>query len=160
MHWRDDSAYRFAMLARTLVGMAPRDARLYAFVGGEVLRAAISSLGTETMGTHQADILQLIRDVLVQQIGEPSSAVHSVLASLPRTTPADLDRFRRQLLGLNSEKAQRDLTKRMLVGRRCCCCCCCCCCASGRVLCLWFVSLRGGRVGPTGDVLAAPSRAP
>jgi hypothetical protein len=89
-----------------------------------------------------------------------SSAVHSVLASLPRTTPADLDRFRRQLLGLNSEKAQRDLTKRMLVGRRCCCCCCCCCCASGRVLCLWFVSLRGGRVGPTGDVLAAPSRAP
>jgi hypothetical protein len=71
MHWRDDSAYRFAMLARTLVGMAPRDARLYAFVGGEVLRAAISSLGTETMGTHQADILQLIRDVLVQQIGEP-----------------------------------------------------------------------------------------
>jgi hypothetical protein len=47
MCWRDESAYRFAALARTLVGMAPRDERLYAYVGGEVLRAAITSLGTE-----------------------------------------------------------------------------------------------------------------
>ena len=45
--WRDEAAYRFAMLARTLVGMAPRDQRLYAYVGGEVLKSAISSLATE-----------------------------------------------------------------------------------------------------------------
>ena len=47
MCWRDEAAYRFAMLARTLVGMAPRDQRLYAYVGGEVLKSAISSLATE-----------------------------------------------------------------------------------------------------------------
>ena len=47
MCWHDDAAFRFALLARTLVGMAPRDPRLYAYVGGEVLRAAISCLASE-----------------------------------------------------------------------------------------------------------------
>lgn len=242
MCWRDDSAHRFALLARSLVGMAPRDARLYAYVGSEVLKAAITSLGTEvrrlpprrpccsggpaaqaapvaealgisgrppccagprfastaeplarrahlyppalvptrpgavqTMATHQADVMQLIRDILAQQINDPgwasrrlrlvrerrgsglgalqrelqcrpwprpascpwprpachasclspaaclpacrSSAVHGVLASLPKMTPADLDRFRSSLLATGSEKAQRDLTKKMLVRR-------------------------------------------
>ncbi|EFN51722.1 hypothetical protein CHLNCDRAFT_139890 [Chlorella variabilis] len=115
MCWRDDSAHRFALLARSLVGMAPRDARLYAYVGSEVLKAAITSLGTETMATHQADVMQLIRDILAQQINDPGSAVHGVLASLPKMTPADLDRFRSSLLATGSEKAQRDLTKKMLV---------------------------------------------
>lgn len=44
-----------------------------------------------------------------------SSAVHGVLASLPRMTPEALQRFGQQLLGTGSEKAQRDITKKMLV---------------------------------------------
>ena len=50
MCWRDDAAFRFAQLAKTLVGVAPRDQRLYAYVGSEVLKAAISSLATEVGG--------------------------------------------------------------------------------------------------------------
>ncbi|PRW59064.1 HASTY 1-like isoform X1 isoform B [Chlorella sorokiniana] len=115
MCWRDDAAFRFAQLAKTLVGVAPRDQRLYAYVGSEVLKAAISSLATETMATHQADIMALIRDILVQQLGDPGSAVHGVLASLPKMTPEALQRFGQQLLGTGSEKTQRDITKKMLV---------------------------------------------
>ncbi len=47
-----------------------------------------------------------------------SSAVHGVLASLPNMTPDALQRFAQQLLGTGSEKAQRDLTKKMLVSRQ------------------------------------------
>ncbi|KAL4423234.1 hypothetical protein ABPG77_000026 [Micractinium sp. CCAP 211/92] len=115
MCWRDEAAYRFAMLARTLVGMAPRDARLYQYVGGEVLKAAISSLATETMATHQADIMALIRDILLQQANDPSSPASGVLASLPNMSPDTLQRFRTQLAATGGDKGQRDLTKRMLV---------------------------------------------
>lgn len=41
--------------------------------------------------------------------------MHGVLASLPKMTPDALQRFAQQLLGTGSEKAQRDLTKKMLV---------------------------------------------
>lgn len=44
-----------------------------------------------------------------------SSAVHGVLASLPKMTPDALQRFGQQLLGTGSEKTQRDITKKMLV---------------------------------------------
>jgi hypothetical protein len=44
-----------------------------------------------------------------------SSAVHSVLASLPKMTPQALDQFRQSLRTTGSEKVQRDLTKKMLV---------------------------------------------
>ena len=47
MRWRDEAAFRFAQLAKAVVGMAPRDPRLYAYVGGQVLQAAVSSLATE-----------------------------------------------------------------------------------------------------------------
>ena len=38
------------MFCRTMVSLAPRDQRLYGYVGGEVLRAAISSLASEVGG--------------------------------------------------------------------------------------------------------------
>lgn len=41
--------------------------------------------------------------------------MHGVLASLPNMTPQALQRFREQLLATGGEKAQRDLTKKMLV---------------------------------------------
>lgn len=47
--------------------------------------------------------------------GTRSSAVHGVLASLPKMTPDALQRFGQQLLGTGSEKTQRDITKKMLV---------------------------------------------
>lgn len=38
------------MFCRSLVPLAPRDQRLYAYMGGEVLRAAITSLASEVGG--------------------------------------------------------------------------------------------------------------
>lgn len=38
---------RFAMFCRTMVTLAPRDQRLYAYVGSEMLRSAIASLASE-----------------------------------------------------------------------------------------------------------------
>ncbi|PSC73686.1 HASTY 1 [Micractinium conductrix] len=115
MCWHDEAAFRFAMLARSLVSMAPRDSRLYQYVGGQVLQAAISSLAGETMATHQADIMALIRDILVQQLNDPSSPAANVLASLPMMTPDALQQFCKQLGSTGSDKQQRDLTKKMLV---------------------------------------------
>lgn len=54
MCWHDEAAFRFAMLARSLVSMAPRDSRLYQYVGGQVLQAAISSLAGEVRGGRLA----------------------------------------------------------------------------------------------------------
>ena len=61
MCWRDDAAFRFAQLAKTLVGVAPRDQRLYAYVGSEVLKAAISSLATEVGGMGQSGFVGMLR---------------------------------------------------------------------------------------------------
>lgn len=63
MCWRDDAAFRFAQLAKTLVGVAPRDQRLYAYVGSEVLKAAISSLATEVGGMGQSVFEHVAREV-------------------------------------------------------------------------------------------------
>ena len=35
------------MFCRTMVALAPRDQRLYSYVGGEMLQAAIASLASE-----------------------------------------------------------------------------------------------------------------
>jgi exportin-5 len=115
MRWADASAFRFSLVCRALVPLAPRDVRLYAFVGSEVLKAAIASLASEAMATHKADILGLIRDVLVQQLPDPASAAHAALLSLPGMTPEKAGNVAKEMSGIGSEKAQRDAIKRALV---------------------------------------------
>lgn len=112
----DESSYRFAMFCRTLVLLGPRDANLYGYVGSEVLRAAIGSLASEIMSTHQADVLSLIRDILAQQLGNPGSNVHNVLCSLPGVGQEREQEFAKALLATGSEKEQRNLIKALLVG--------------------------------------------
>jgi exportin-5 len=115
MQRADESGFRFATVCRALVALAPRDAQLYAYVGSEVLRAAVSSLALESMATHQADILGLVRAVLAQQLGDPGSAAHGVLRSLPGMTPEREAAFGAAFLATGSEKEQRNAIKRMLV---------------------------------------------
>ncbi|GAB4816646.1 hypothetical protein N2152v2_003692 [Parachlorella kessleri] len=115
MCWRDESAFRFAMFCRTMVALAPRDQRLYSYVGGEMLQAAIASLASEALATHQTDMLSLLRGILVQQVNDGASAAPSVLLSLPGMTPDKLEAFRKTLFGTGSEKAQRDAIKRLLL---------------------------------------------
>jgi exportin-5 len=115
MQLPDDAAYRFAMFNRALVALAPRDPQLYAYVGSEVLKAAITSLASETMSTHQADILSLVRNILAQQVADTNSAVHRVLQSLPGVTVEKETVFVRDFEKINSEKDQRNLIKKFLV---------------------------------------------
>lgn len=115
MQRANDAAFRFAMFCRALVGLAPRDPQLYAYVGSEVLRAAITSLSSEFMASHHADILGLIRAVLVQQLGDPNAAVHSVLQSLPGVTTEREAAFGAALLAMNKEKDQKNAVKEFLL---------------------------------------------
>lgn len=115
MQLPDEAAYRFAMFNRALVALAPRDPKLYAYVGSEVLKAAITSLASEIMSTHQADILQLIRNILAQQVADKNSAVHGVLQSLPGVTIEKEAALVSEFQKTNSEKDQRNLFKKFLV---------------------------------------------
>ena len=115
MQLPDEGAFRFAMFCRALVALAPRDPHLYAYVGSEVLRAAITSLASEVMSTHQADILGLIRNILNQQLGDVHSAVHGVVASLPGVTPEKQSAFMQAFQSTGSEKEQRNAVKKFLV---------------------------------------------
>ena len=115
MQLPDEAAYRFAMFNRALVALAPRDPQLYAYVGSEVLKAAITSLASEIMSTHQADILQLIRNILAQQVADTHSAVHGVLQSLPGVTIEKEAALVSEFQKTNSEKEQRNLFKKFLV---------------------------------------------
>ena len=115
MQLPDEAAYKFAMFCRALVALAPRDAQLYNYAGSEVLKSAITSLSSEAMSTHQADILGLIRNILSQQLEDPNSHVHSVLQSLPGVTPEKKAEFVRTFHATGSEKQQRDAVKKFLV---------------------------------------------
>jgi exportin-5 len=115
MQLPDEAAYRFAMFNRALVALAPRDSQLYAYVGSEVLRSAITSLASEIMSTHQADILGLIRNILAQQLADTNSAVHGVLRSLPGVTPEKEAAFAEAFQKTGSEKDQRNIFKKFLV---------------------------------------------
>ncbi len=115
MQLPDEAAYRFAMFNRALVALATRDPQLYAYVGSEVLKAAITSLASEIMSTHQADVLGLIRNILAQQVADANSPVHGVLQSLPTVTVEKEAAFVQDFQKMNSEKDQRNLFKKFLV---------------------------------------------
>jgi len=128
MTWPDDSAFKYSIFGRALVSLAPKDPSLKDYVGSQVLTAAIKSLTLTVMAPRQADVLTLIREILVQQWdigtagggggggggGFMASPASRVLLSLPNMDEAGLKEFRERLGGLSGEKAQRDAVKKML----------------------------------------------
>ena len=111
----DEAAYKFAAFCRALVNLAPTDAALYNYVGSEVLYNTISSLSLEVMASHQAEILGMIRAIIIQQIDDPQSQVHSVLSMLPGVSPAQISSFISAIKSTGSEKEQRNHVKQFLL---------------------------------------------
>lgn len=115
MQLQDDAAYRFSMFCRALVPLASKNKEIYDYVGFSILKAAITSLGSEVMSKHQSDILGLIRAILTQQIGDPSSSVHGVFHSMPGYSPEREAELAKVMLTKGSEKDQRNAIKKYLL---------------------------------------------
>jgi hypothetical protein len=111
----DESACRFASFCRALVHLAPSDASLYNYVGSEVLYNSISSLSLEVMASHHAEVLAMIRDIIMQQIDDPQSQVQKVLPMLPGVGPEKLATFIASMKGKRSDKEQRNEVKLFLL---------------------------------------------
>lgn len=111
----DEAAYKFAAFCRALVNLAPTDAALYNYVGSEVLYNTISSLSLEVMASHQAEILGMIRAIIIQQIDDPQSQVHSILSMLPGVGPPQITSFFTLIKSTGSEKEQRNHVKQFLL---------------------------------------------
>ena len=55
---------------RAVLPLGGQDPRLQTFIGTDMLRGSLAALSTtrSTAGSHQGDVLGLIRDILVQQL--------------------------------------------------------------------------------------------
>jgi len=111
----DEAAYKFAAFCRALVTLAPTDAALYNYVGSEVLYNTISSLSLEVMASHQAEILGMIRAIIIQQVDDPQSQVHTVLSMLPGVGTEQISSFISGIKSTGSEKEQRNHVKQFLL---------------------------------------------
>jgi hypothetical protein len=63
--------------------------------------------------TIQTDVLQVIRQLMVTWLPK-SAAIRDLLLQLPNVNPQTLASFQQQLLGLGSEKEQRNCIKQLL----------------------------------------------
>lgn len=111
----DEAAHKFAAFCRALVCLAPADVALYNYVGSEILYNGISSLSLEVMSVHQAEILGMIRSIIIQQIEDPQSQVHTVLTMLPGVGPTQIVSFISSMKSTGSEKEQRNHVKQFLL---------------------------------------------
>ena len=83
-------------------------------VVADMLRSAVLSTVQVSHITIQAEVLGVIRQLLVTWLPRGSPAVRGVLLQLPHVTPAVLAAFQGQLLATGSEKEQRGVVKRLL----------------------------------------------
>jgi len=114
--WPDaDSAHRAMGICRVLVAMSPDHPALQQVVEYDVLQAAIRGLALASNMVFQGDLITLIREILVKYMAS-SSATQSVLLSLPGLAQAQLTEFYNAFVAENSEKEQRLMLKRLLVG--------------------------------------------
>lgn len=78
-----------------------------------MLRSAVTSMMQVSTITIQADILGLLRQILVIWLPK-SKLVQDTLLQLPNISHAQLKQFQEQLLVTYSEKEQRNLIKQLL----------------------------------------------
>ena len=90
------------------------DQALREMAGAEILPACLGGLTIPTNSAHQAELLGLIRDVVVHLLPITQS-VRSVLLALPGMTQAGLDRVLSDLATIRSEKKAANRVKEMLV---------------------------------------------
>jgi len=111
----DDAAFRFATFCRALVHLAPQDAALYNYVGTKILHSSISCLSLEVLAPHQAEILGMIREIVVQQIDDSNSSMRNVLTMLPGIGYHEIGHLSSSLRKTGSEKEQRNIIKQFLL---------------------------------------------
>ncbi|GLI64319.1 hypothetical protein VaNZ11_007546 [Volvox africanus] len=117
--WPDtDSAQKAVNFSRSLLALAQSGhSELEGFVIGAVTRSAISSLGMVSTVMVQAQVLELLRSVLVSYLppNQPhASLLRAVLGELPGLTPQVLDNFTVSFCATQGDKEQRGLIKKLL----------------------------------------------
>lgn len=90
------------------------DQALRETAGAEILPACLGGLTIPTNSAHQADLLGLVRDVVLHLLPVTQS-VRSVLLGLPGMTQAGLDGVLSDLATIRSEKKAANRVKEMLV---------------------------------------------
>ena len=90
------------------------DAAFREEVGGRVLSACLAGLTVPTNAAHQADLLGVIRDVVLRLVPVTRTAGDTLLA-LPGMTRAELDRLLLDLSTIRSEKKAASRVKETLV---------------------------------------------
>lgn len=101
------------MFCRHVVTLAAKDATLANFVGTNLLSQAIRALSQSTT-PNTAEILQLIRDVMAQQLGK-APGPSQVLLSLPGVTETTLQQLEASFRATGSEKEQRAILKKFFL---------------------------------------------
>ncbi|KAG2446348.1 hypothetical protein HXX76_000935 [Chlamydomonas incerta] len=117
--WPDgDAAGKAVNFCRSLLGLAQSGhSELEGVVVGDVVRAAISSLGHVSTVMVQTQVLELLRSVLATYLAPrhpQSGLLRAVLAGLPGITPQVLDNFTTAFFGAHGDKEQRQLIKQLL----------------------------------------------
>jgi len=116
MAWPDsDAAHRGMSTCRAVAAMASGRPDLEQVVGSEMLQSAILGLTLDSNTVFQGELITLIREILVQHPAS-SAAARGVLMSLPRVSENELQGFYEAFAKEASEKEQRLLIKRLLVG--------------------------------------------
>ena len=92
----------------------PMDGSLREDVAGTALSACLAGLTVPTNSAHQADVLGVIRDVVLRLL-PTTRAARDTLLSLPGMTPEELDRLLSDLAQIRSEKKAATRVKETLV---------------------------------------------
>jgi exportin-5 len=92
----------------------PMESSLREDVAGTALSACLAGLTVPTNSAHQADVLGVIRDVVLRLL-PTTRAARDTLLSLPGMTPGELDRLLSDLSAIRSEKKAATRVKETLV---------------------------------------------
>lgn len=95
-------------------GFLSMDGALREDVAGTCLSACLAGLTVPTNSAHQAELLGVIRDVVLRLL-PTTRAARDALLSLPGMTPAELDRLLSDLAEIRSEKKAATRVKETLV---------------------------------------------
>ncbi len=113
--WPDsDSASKTTRICRAIAYMARKDARLVGMACQDLFAAAVSGLTLTTHADFQAEILLIIRDILVW-FENVNQAPEQLLLSLPNITPDVFQNFKLSMKNNPAEKDQRNLVRKLLL---------------------------------------------
>ena len=113
--WPDsDAAGKTTRICRAIAYMARKDNRLVNMACQDLFAAAVSGLTLTTHADFQAEILLIIRDILVW-FENVNQAPEQLLLSLPNITPDIFQSFKVSMKNNPAEKDQRNLVRKLLL---------------------------------------------